>query len=93
MDLRDLLKNPEKYLGECVTVNGWIRNHRDQKTFGFIDFSDGTCQEHLQIVYDAELENFEEIRKFLVGCAIEVTGKLVESTGNQKYRPQTYHVH
>ena len=31
------------------------------------------------------IENFEEIRKFLVGCAIEVTGKLVESTGNQKY--------
>ena len=85
MDLRDILKSPEKYLGECITVSGWIRNHRDQKTFGFIDFSDGTCQEHLQIVYDNELANFEEIRKFLVGCAIEVTGKLVESTGNQKY--------
>jgi len=85
MDLREIFKTPEKYLEKVVTINGWIRNHRDQKTFGFIDFSDGTCQEHLQVVYDNELENFEEIRKFLVGCAIEVTGKIVESAGNQKY--------
>ena len=85
MDLRELFKNPEDYLEKEITVNGWIRNHRDGKTFGFIDFSDGTCQEHLQIVYDNTLSNFEEISKFLVGCSIEVTGKIVASSGNQAY--------
>ena len=49
MDLKDILKEKDKYLDKEVTICGWIRNHRDQKTFGFIDFSDGTCQEHLQI--------------------------------------------
>ncbi|MCH5166402.1 MAG: asparagine--tRNA ligase [Erysipelotrichales bacterium] len=81
MDLIDLFKN--KQIGENVTVEGWIRNHRDQKNFGFIDFSDGTCQEHLQIVYDDSLPNFDEIKKLLVGCAIEASGTIIESKGSQ----------
>ncbi len=85
MDLKDLFDSIKEYKGKVVTVEGWIRNHRDQKTFGFIDFSDGTAMEHLQIVYDETLENFAEIRKLLVGCAIRVTGKIVESSGSQAY--------
>ncbi|MBE6145918.1 MAG: asparagine--tRNA ligase [Bacilli bacterium] len=81
MDLRNLFNNPQ--IGDEVVVEGWIRNHRKQKEFGFIDFSDGTTQQHLQIVYDNELSNFEDIQKMLVGCAIEVKGTLVESSGNQ----------
>lgn len=81
MDLRDLFKNAN--IGNTVTVEGWIRNHRKQKEFGFIDFSDGTTQEHLQIVYDNSLYNFADIQKMLVGCAICVTGELVASQGNQ----------
>ena len=85
MDLRDILKDIESFQGKTIKINGWIRNHRDQKTFGFIDFSDGTCQEHLQIVYDEELENFNEIKKLLVGSAISVEGSIVPSSGNQDY--------
>ena len=88
MDLRDLFKNIEDYVDKEIKVEGWIRNHRDQKTFGFIDFSDGTTFEHLQIVYDEKLENFLEVKKFLVGCAIEATGKIVPSNGNQSYEMQ-----
>ena len=81
MDLKDLFNNPQ--IGDEVVVQGWIRNHRKQKEFGFIDFSDGTTQQHLQVVYDNTMKNFEEIQKMLVGCAIEVKGALVESSGNQ----------
>ena len=81
MDLKNLFNNPQ--IGDEVVVEGWIRNHRKQKEFGFIDFSDGTTQQHLQVVYDNELNNFEDIQKMLVGCAIEVKGTLVESSGNQ----------
>lgn len=88
MDLRDLWKDIESYVGKEVKVEGWIRNHRDQKTFGFIDFSDGTTFEHLQIVYDKNIENFEEIQKLLVGSAIAVEGKIVPSSGNQAYEMQ-----
>ena len=85
MDLKDLFKNILDYGSREVTVRGWIRNHRDQKTFGFIDFSDGTSFQHLQIVYDETLTNFADVQKLLVGCAIEVTGEIVKSTGKQAY--------
>ncbi len=83
MDLLDLFKNSK--IGDNVKVEGWIRNHRRQKEFGFIDFYDGTTFETLQIVYDKEISNFDDIQKMLVGCAIEVSGTLVESQGNQEY--------
>lgn len=82
MDLKDLFIKEKE--GSTVTVEGWIRNHRKQKEFGFIDFSDGTTQEHLQIVYDDSLYNFLDVQKMLVGCAISVTGQLVASHGKQK---------
>lgn len=86
MDLIEIFKN--KKIGEKVVVQGWIRSNRDQKNFGFIDFSDGTCQEHLQIVYDEKLSNFADITKLLVGCAIEAEGTIVESKGTQDIEMQ-----
>jgi len=79
IDLKDLFNEITKYIDKEVTLQGWIRNHRKQKEFGFIDFSDGTDFKHIQIVYDNKLANFNEITKYHVGSAIEVTGKVVKS--------------
>ena len=81
MDLRDLFKNIDNYKDQEITLQGWIRNHRKQKEFGFIDFSDGTDFNHLQLVYDNKLSNFEDIQKLHIGSAITVVGKLVASQG------------
>ena len=75
LDLRDLYQDYEKYLDHEVKLQGWIRNHRKQKEFGFIDLSDGTCFKTVQVVYDDTLDDFFEIQKLHVGCAIEVAGK------------------
>ena len=83
MDIKELFE--KNYIGKEVTVQGWIRNHRRQKEFGFIDFSDGTYFKHLQIVYDDKISNFDDIQKMLVGCAIEVTGEIVKSEGQQDF--------
>ena len=83
MTIKEILEKKDELLDEKITVSGWIRNHRPQKEFGFIDFSDGTCFKHLQIVYDNTLENFDSISKLLVGCSLEVEGTLVKSSGNQ----------
>lgn len=85
MDLKDILKDIKSYLGKEVTIEGWIRSNRDQKNFGFIDFSDGTTSVHLQVVYNDTLENFKDICKFSLGSAISVSGKIVESSGTQDY--------
>ncbi|MEG0909912.1 MAG: OB-fold nucleic acid binding domain-containing protein, partial [Bacilli bacterium] len=83
MDLLDIYKDIEKFKNKEVVLEGWIRNRRNQKEFGFIDFSDGTCFNTIQIVYDTKLEKYDEISKFLVGSAIKVTGKVIESIGTQ----------
>ena len=92
MDLRELFKNIDKYLDKEVTLEGWVRSHRDQKNFGFIDFSDGTDQEHLQVVYTDALANFNEITKISLGSAIKVVGTIVKSSGKQDYEMQAKEV-
>ena len=80
LDLKQIFE--KDYKGKSVIVEGWVRNHRKQKEFGFIDFSDGTCFNHLQIVYDNLLSDFEEITKIKNGSAIKVHGVIVESVGS-----------
>ena len=75
---KELFKNTEKYIGQEITIEGWIKNHRKQKEFGFISFSDGTFYTPIQVVYDKD-SNFDEIVKYHVGSAIKITGKVVES--------------
>ena len=80
IDVKDLFKND--YIDKEVTVQGWIRNHRKQKDFGFVDFNDGTFFKNLQIVYDNSLSNFEEIQKLHVGSAITARGLIIKSEGS-----------
>ena len=82
MDIRDLYEKIEEYLGKEVILNGWIKNHRKQKEFGFIDFSDGTYFKHVQLVYSNNLDTFEEITKLHIGSAIEAKGIIVKSKGS-----------
>ncbi len=79
MNDKNLFTNYQKYLNKEVTLEGWIKNHRKQKEFGFISFSDGTYFTQIQIVYDNNLDNFEEITKFHIGSSIQVTGTVVKS--------------
>ncbi len=83
MDIKDLFK--ERYIGKQVTISGWVRNHRKSSNFAFIVLSDGTTINTLQVVYDTSLSNYEEINKVLVGSSLEVTGTIVESSGNQDF--------
>ena len=76
---RELFEKTEEYIGKKITLEGWIKNHRKQKEFGFISFSDGTFFTQVQIVYDNKLANFEDIQKLHVGSSIRVEGIVVES--------------
>ena len=77
IDIKDLYACPEKYIGQEITVGGWVRSLRDSKTFGFIVLNDGTYFQPLQVVYNDALENFQAISKLNVGSALVVTGTIV----------------
>ena len=83
-NLKEILKDAQNNIGTEVTLEGWIRNHRRQKTFGFIDFFDGTCFEALQVVYDDSLADFDKINTYHVGASVRIIGVLSESGGNTK---------
>ena len=81
IDVKELLMSPEDWLQRKVTLKGWIRNHRRQKTFGFIDFFDGTCFASLQVVYEESIPRFTQVSAARVGAAVCVHGQLVRSEG------------
>lgn len=77
VEIRELYRNKEQYLGKKISVGGWVRSVRDSKAFGFIVLHDGTYFETLQVVYHDKMNNFEEVSKLNVGSAVIVTGELV----------------
>lgn len=76
-NIKHLSNHYKELVGQELTVQGWIRTNRSQKEFGFISFNDGSTLSNLQIVYDKELINFDQISKLRVGCSITVEGRLV----------------
>ena len=77
VEIRELYRNKEQYIGKKITVGGWVRSVRDSKTFGFIVLNDGTYFDTLQVVYHDTMSNFTAVSKLNVGSAIIVTGELV----------------
>ena len=77
IDMKELYK--KSFINKKVEINGWVRNHRKQKEFGFIDFNDGTYFQNIQVVYENKLKNFDEIQKIKVGSAIQIKGKVIKS--------------
>lgn len=75
LDLRDLNK---EHIDQIVTIRGWVKNHRKQKDFGFLDVYDGTKFGVLQVIYENSHAKFEQIQTVKVGSAVEVTGKVLK---------------
>ena len=78
-DIRTLYKETDRFIDKEVTVGGWIRSNRDQKSFGFLTLSDGTYFSLLQVVYSDNLNNFQDIAKLNVGSAVIARGRLVST--------------
>ena len=69
--------------GTPVELRGWVRTRRDSKAgLSFVNLSDGSCFEALQIVAPAKLSNYEnEVQRLTAGCAIVARGRLAPSQG------------
>ena len=77
--ISSIYKDFKPLLNTQITVNWWIRTIRDSKTFGFIELNDWSCLKNLQIVFENNLPNFDEICKFWVCTSLIVEWTLVES--------------
>ena len=77
MDIKELYE--KSYIDQKIEISGWVKNHRKQAHFGFIDVYDGTTFKTLQVVYDDNLKEFDEITKVKIGSAVTVNGTLIKS--------------
>lgn len=70
------------YVGQEVTVKGWVRTVRNQKTFSFIELNDGSTLSNLQIIANPSLQGYEQIINALsTGVSLAVNGSVVETPG------------
>ncbi len=68
--------------GGRATARGWLRSVRHSKGVSFLDVTDGSCLSGIQAVVDAEVSKRDATVSSLgTGCAVRVTGELVESPG------------
>ena len=75
------LYNDPAYIGQQVTVCGWVRTSRDSKNVAFLEMNDGTSLKHLQIVLDKEV--IADVSPFMpLGTSLKVEGTLVASERN-----------
>ena len=79
--VKTLYRETEKYLGQEVELSGWVRKIRSQKNFGFIELNDGSFFKGVQIVFDTNLPNFDEISRLSISSSIIVKGTVVNSQG------------
>lgn len=78
--IKDLKKAGK--IGQEVTLKGWVRTVRNQKTFAFIELNDGSTLSNYQIVASAEMPGYEAILpQVTIGAAISAKGTVVESPG------------
>jgi asparaginyl-tRNA synthetase len=67
-------------IGQEITLCGWVRTVRDQKSFLFIEVNDGSTLSNLQVIADEALKD----DKIATGASICITGVLVESPGHKQ---------
>ena len=78
-------------VGSEITIRGWVRTRRDSKAgLSFINVSDGSCFDPIQVVATDALANYaHEVQHLGAGCSIVATGPLVASQGKgQKFEIQ-----
>lgn len=90
--IKEILRteNPASLVGNRISVSGWVRTVRDQKSFAFIELNDGSTLANLQII----TQDAETIAKLETGASLTATGVLAESPGkNQALELQAESIH
>ncbi|NGX27575.1 MAG: Asparagine--tRNA ligase, partial [Chlamydiae bacterium] len=81
--MRTKIKNITKdQIGQTLTIAGWIRSIRDQKSFAFIEINDGSRLGNLQVIAEESLR--PEFEKLSTGASAAITGTLVKSPGQKQ---------
>ena len=72
-----------------VLVQGWVKTRRSSKSVTFVQITDGSTLQDLQIVVDETNPGHDAAATLTTGCSVSVQGVLAESPGQgQKFEIQ-----
>jgi asparaginyl-tRNA synthetase len=77
-------------LNALVTIKGWVRTVRKQKTLAFVEVNDGSCLSGIQCVIPLthtssnHSDTMHAIDQLSTGAAVEFVGKLLQSEGKNQ---------
>jgi asparaginyl-tRNA synthetase len=78
--IAEILRNGQP--DTIITIKGWVRTKREQKSFTFVEVTDGSSMNGLQAIVSDSLPDYEtQIKRLSTGASLVVTGKLVPSLG------------
>lgn len=69
------------FVGQEVTLMGWVRTKRSNKNVSFVALNDGSTINNYQIVADPTIIEEEVLKRITTGACIKITGKIVASQG------------
>lgn len=79
-----------KGMDSFVTVKGWVRTVRKQKTLAFVDVNDGSSLSGIQCVIpignalSSQADVTSAIDQLSTGASVEIVGKVVQSEGKNQ---------
>lgn len=75
----------ESFLGKKITIKGWIRTVRHQKTFTFIEVNDGSTVSNFQVILTPEVSGYADfVHRLATGVSVGIEGVIVESPGGRQ---------
>jgi asparaginyl-tRNA synthetase len=74
--VRDLFNLPP---GTRASAYGWVKTRRDSKGLSFVQLSDGSCFQDLQIVLAAGVIDDATLKAITTGACLRFDGEIVES--------------
>ena len=82
LTIKEILAKGNELTGKEIDVKGWVRTRRGNKNVQFVALNDGSTIHNLQIVFDLNKFNDEELKPITTGSSIHVKGELVSSQGS-----------
>ncbi len=73
LSIKEFMKGYEQMNGQIVLVSGWVKTKRLGKDVGFVEISDGTCMQSIQVVTEVS-KGFD--MSFGIGSCLLVRGIL-----------------
>ena len=68
-------------MDQTILVAGWVRTKREGKNVAFVALNDGSVIHNIQIVFDPERIDFDQLKQVSTGACISVVGQVMASGG------------